>query len=115
MKISFDKTYRVWFYIIKHVRPSFKSDALEDGEHGQSKIVEIRDTVVGTLPELFAAMILGSEDRALVAHLAARYRLVHYLACDAKENRFFNLDGINGGAVIRSAAVYKRAALKTSN
>lgn len=103
--------------MIKHIRPSFKSDTLEDGEHSQSKIVEIRDTVVGTLPELFAAIVIGSIGRALVAHVAARMRIVHYLICDIKRKRIFNPGGINGGcgAVIRSASVYKRTALKTSN
>lgn len=48
------------FYIIKHVRPALEGDALEDREHGQSEVVEIRDAVVRALPELLAAVVVGS-------------------------------------------------------
>jgi len=67
-----------WFYIIKHIRPTLESDALEDREHGQSEVVEIRDAEVRTLPELLAAVVIGSESlRALIASGTAWYWFVH--------------------------------------
>jgi len=51
---------------------------LEDREHGQSEVVEIRDAEVRTLPELLAAVVIGSESLiALIASLTAWYWILH--------------------------------------
>lgn len=71
-------------YIVKHVRPALEGDTLEDREHGQSEVVKIRDAVVRALPELLAAVVAGSDPRAVVALRVARYRILHYLVCDIK-------------------------------
>jgi len=41
-------------YPVQYGGPPFHSDALENGEHGQSDIIERRDPVVGTYPALYA-------------------------------------------------------------
>jgi hypothetical protein len=43
-------------YPVKDVRPALKGDALKDCEHGEGKVVEVGDAVVGTLPELLRRM-----------------------------------------------------------
>ena len=37
-------------YIVQNSCPSLQSDTLEHGQHGETKIVEIGDAVIGTLP-----------------------------------------------------------------
>lgn len=81
-------------YTVKYIRPALEGDALEDREHGQSEVVKIRDAVIRALPELIAAMVIGSDPGALVAFRAARYRALHYLICDIKGESIFNPDVI---------------------
>lgn len=85
------------FYIIKHFRPAFEGDALEDREHGQSKVVEIRDAVIRALPKLLAAVII-SDPRTLEASWAAWNGFIHHLVCDIKGNRIFNPGGLTAVA-----------------
>lgn len=98
------------FYIVKHIRPAFEGDALEDREHGQSEIVEICDAVIRALPKLFAAVV-SSSLIALESSGAAWYRIVHYLVCDIKVNRIFNPNGITAVAERNKVSTLR----KTSN
>ena len=44
-------------YPVEHVRPTLEGDALEDCQHGEDEIVEVRDTEVGTLKNVFRKLI----------------------------------------------------------
>lgn len=37
-------------YIVEEVSPAFHGDTLEDGQHGEQDVVELRDPVVGPFP-----------------------------------------------------------------
>lgn len=55
---------------------------MEDGQHCQAKVVEIRDTPIRPLPKLLAAIIIGSHVVALVTAWPAWNRIVHDRICE---------------------------------
>jgi len=56
-------------YVIHDVGPAFESDALKDGQHGQSKVVEVCDAEVRTDPVKVTELI---ESQRTVVTLATR-------------------------------------------
>ena len=71
---------RIESYLIEYVGPTLERYALEHGEHGQAKVVDISDAVIGSLP-------IGQTDHsdcgAVESHLAgigARMRIFHHVA-----------------------------------
>ena len=68
-------------YVVQDVGPSFEGDTLENGQHGESEIVEIGDARIGPRPPvvgLFAADHV--EGGTVEASLAARMRILHHFA-----------------------------------
>lgn len=55
-------------YPVKNIRPALHSDALEHGEHGKQKIVEVGDAIVGTLPALSAERTVEQAVAAMPGH-----------------------------------------------
>lgn len=51
-------------YPVENVGPAFHGDTLENGEHGEQKVVKVGDAVVGALPALSAN---GAIDQAAAA------------------------------------------------
>ena len=43
-------------YPIENISPTLEGDALEDREHGKTKVVKVSDAIVWTLPKLAADM-----------------------------------------------------------
>lgn len=66
---------RKWAYPIHDFGPSFERDALKDGEHSETEVVEVSDAVVGTGPRV----VLGADPLrvdVLVAVERRRRRIV---------------------------------------
>ena len=68
-------------YLIKHVRPAFEGDALEDGEHGEAKVVKVGDAVVGSLPARQADHVDGGAVESHLARVGTRVGVFHHITC----------------------------------
>lgn len=77
-----DRSSATTTHVVKHFGPALEGDALEDGQHGQAEVVEIRDAPIRPLPKLLAAIIVGSHVVALVAARSARNWIVHDRICE---------------------------------
>jgi len=62
-------------HVVEHVRPALHGDALEDGEHGEQDVVELRDAVVRSDPVPLAQRAVGTQPRR--QHRAARQAAHH--------------------------------------
>lgn len=61
---------------VQNGSPPFHGNALENGEHGQSDVIERRDPVVGTYPALYArGRFVITEKRVVRFRIFARVRV----------------------------------------
>ena len=66
--------------MIEHVGPSFESDALEDCEHGKSKVIKVGDAVIWAIQSGQADHTNGGAVETDVARVGTRVRILHYVA-----------------------------------